>query len=265
MHLSYKIVKPSRILSKTHCLFSILFAIAAPLFAQMEQSSPTSVPKEVLTATNAPTRLSPMEDTGDAVSKIFVEDRITLEFMAGALFSPCGLGPTAPVFNYQQNNIRLGWMLDSPNSWGPCADIDSPLRGNFEGIFENHRLLYLAQLWNLHGRNHRTRPATTSFSQTGSWFPTFRAGLVSSTRTPETGRTRMPLGAIGSSTPQFSGGLKFLIDDNFSFNIEGSLPAHLERQHLCPQRRGERLRWLCRLHLLLRRSLAPRRQALIPG
>ena len=69
------------------------------------------------------------------VSKIFVEDRITLEFMAGAMFSPCGLGPTAPVYNYEQNNIRLGWMLDSPNSWGPCADLDSPLRGNFEAIF----------------------------------------------------------------------------------------------------------------------------------
>ena len=45
--------------------------------------------------------------------------------------------------------------------------------------------------------------ATTLFSPTGSWSLTFRAGLVSSTRTPETGRTKMPSAAIGSSPRNF--------------------------------------------------------------
>ena len=72
----------------------------------------------------------------DLASYIFVEDRITLEFMTGAMFSPSGIGPVVPVFNYQQNNVRLGWMLDSPDSWGPQAGRDDPLRGNFEALLE---------------------------------------------------------------------------------------------------------------------------------
>ena len=101
----------------------------------MQQGSPTPIPKDNLSTTNIPARLSPMSDTGDVASSLFVEDRITLEFMTGAMFSPCGIGPHEPVFNYQQNNIRLGWMLVSPDDpENPFRD--TPFRGNFEGIFE---------------------------------------------------------------------------------------------------------------------------------
>ena len=75
-------------------------------------------------------------DPDDLASYIFVEDRITLEFMTGAMFSPSGIGPVVPVYNYQQNNVRLGWMLDSPDSWGPQAGLNDPLRGTFEAVLE---------------------------------------------------------------------------------------------------------------------------------
>ena len=231
-------MNPSRILSKTHYLFAILFAVAATLPAQMEQSSPTSVPKEVLTATNAPARLSPMADTdtGDAVSKIFVEDRITLEFMAGALFSPCGLGPTAPVFNYQQNNIRLGWMLDSPNSWGPCADIDSPLRGNFEGIFETTG----SYIWHSFGTYMVgiTGLVRYNFVQP-NWIvvPYVQGGAGIVYTNARNWSNQDAIGGNWEFTPQFSGGLKFLIDDNFSFNIEGAF-QHISNANTSARNEG---------------------------
>lgn len=202
----------------------------------MEQSSTTSMPKEVLSSTNAPARLSPMSDTDDAVSKIFVEDRITLEFMAGAMFSPCGLGPTAPVFNYQQNNIRLGWMLDSPNSWGPCADLDSPLRGNFEAIFETTG----SYIWHSFGTYMVgiTGLVRYNFVQP-NWIvvPYVQGGAGIIYTNARNWSNQDAIGGNWEFTPQFSGGLKFLITDNFTFNIEGAF-QHISNANTSARNEG---------------------------
>lgn len=157
----------------------------------------------------------------DLASKIFVEDRITIEFMSGAMFSPTGIGPTVPVFNYQQNNIRLGWMLDSPNSWGPCADLDSPLRGNFEALFE----VTGSYIWYSYGtfmtgitglvRYNFVQPdwVVVPYVQGG-------AGIIYTNARNWSGQ--QAIGGNWEFTPQCAAGLKFLIADNFSFNLEGS-------------------------------------------
>lgn len=202
----------------------------------MEQSSSTSLPKEVFRTTNAPARLSPMADPGDTVARIFVEDRITLEYMAGAMFSPCGIGPTAPVFNYQQNNIRLGWMLDSPDSWGPCADLDSPLRGNFEAIFE----VTGSYIWHSFGTYMAgvTGLVRYNFVQPG-WFvvPYVQGGTGLIYTNARNWSGQDAIGGNWEFTPQFSGGLKFLLSDNFSFNLEGAF-QHISNANTSARNEG---------------------------
>ena len=236
VHLTVNRSGLTRIPIETLRLFTVLFTTALPLFAQMEQSSTTSMPKEVLSSTNAPARLSSMSDTDDAVSKIFVEDRITLEFMAGAMFSPCGLGPTAPVFNYQQNNIRLGWMLDSPNSWGPCADLDSPLRGNFEAIFETTG----SYIWHSFGTYMVgiTGLVRYNFVQP-NWIvvPYVQGGAGIVYTNARNWSNQDAIGGNWEFTPQFSGGLKFLITDNFTFNIEGAF-QHISNANTSARNEG---------------------------
>lgn len=65
-----------------------------------------------------------------AQSEIYTKDRVSLQLISGALFScyfPCSRNP---VFNYAQTNLRIGWMLNSPDR------SESFLRGNYEAIFE---------------------------------------------------------------------------------------------------------------------------------
>jgi lipid A 3-O-deacylase len=175
-------------------------------------------------------------DPDDLASYIFVEDRITLEFMTGAMFSPCGIGPVVPVYNYQQNNVRLGWMLDSPDSWGPQAGIDDPLRGNFEAVLEATG----SYVWYSFGtymvgvtglvRYNFVQPnwIVVPYIQGG-------AGVVYTN-----GRNWSNQDAIGANvefTPQFAGGLKFLLEKNWTFNIEGAF-QHISNANTSARNQG---------------------------
>jgi hypothetical protein len=221
---------------KTPHLLTILLAIAAPIYAQMEQSSSSaSIPKDTLTTTNAPTRLSPMSDTGDLASTLFVEDRITLEFMTGVMFSPCGLGPSAPVFNYQQNNIRLGWMLVSPDDKeNPFRD--TPFRGNFEALFE----VTGSYIWESFGTYMTgiTGIVRYNFVQP-NWIvvPYIQGGAGVIYTNARNWSNQEAIGGNWEFTPQFGAGLKFLIDDNFSFNIEGAF-QHISNANTSARNEG---------------------------
>ena len=131
MHLGGKFERLVRILMVSAILLTGLFTFSNLSLAGDGDLSVKDSGTKLAVSPN-----SNAENPDDLASHIFVEDRITLEFMTGAMFSPCGIGPVVPVYNYQQNNVRLGWMLDSPDSWGPQAGIDDPLRGNFEAILE---------------------------------------------------------------------------------------------------------------------------------
>ncbi|NBQ64922.1 MAG: hypothetical protein EBT95_05165 [Verrucomicrobia bacterium] len=183
MHLGGKFERQSRALSG----ISILFAGLLTIF-------PAQAGDGDISASTTASKTSPSSQTtnsDDLASYIFVEDRITLEFMTGAMFSPSGIGPVVPVYNYQQNNVRLGWILDSPDAWGPQAGINDPLRGSFEAILE----------------------ATGSYV----WysFGTYMVG----------------------ATPQFAGGLRFLLDKNWTFNIEGAF-QHISNANTSARNQG---------------------------
>lgn len=172
-------------------------------------------------AKTAPIKSEGGSETEDLTTRLFREDRITLEFMAGAMFSPCGLGPSVPVYNYQQDNIRLGWMLDSPDSWGPCADRDNPLRGNFETLLE----VTGSYVWESFGTYMTgiTGLVRYNFVQP-NWIvvPYVQGGAGIIYTNARNWSNQSAIGGNWEFTPQFAGGLRFLIDENFSFNLEGA-------------------------------------------
>jgi len=146
-------------------------------------------------------------------SSLFTEDRISLQFSLGALFSPVGFASRTDVFNYAQFNVRLGWMFSSP------SDSQSIFRGNHQAIFEVSNSYIWKGFGNYIGgitllyRYNFVQPDT-------SFIPFFQAGAgVVYTN----GYKEYPQTAIGQAiefTPQSSLGLSYLINKNWSAEIE---------------------------------------------
>ena len=154
--------------------------------------------------------------------------------MTGAMFSPCGLGPHEPVYNYQQNNVRLGWMLVSPDDKeNPFRD--TPFRGNFEALFETTG----SYVWETFGTYMVgiTGLVRYNFVQPG-WIvvPYIQGGAGVIYTNARNWSNQEAIGGNWEFTPQFAGGLKFLIDDNFSFNMEADF-QHIS--NACTSARNE--------------------------
>jgi hypothetical protein len=231
MHLGGKFERTIRVLVVSVTLFTALFTISLPLQAG---EGDLSVPGSDTKLSVSPDSKS--ADPDDLASYIFVEDRITLEYMAGAMFSPCGVGPVAPVFNYQQNNVRLGWMLDSPDSWGPQAGIDDPLRGSFEAILEATG----SYVWHSFGTYMVgiTGLVRYNFVQP-NWVvvPYIQGGAGIIYTNARNWSNQDAIGGNWEFTPQFAGGLKFLLDKNWTFNIEGSF-QHISNANTSARNEG---------------------------
>jgi len=218
MHLGGILNQKFRVYAKTTLLFSFLLTIYPLAYGgDGDLTVQTDKDKLVLTKNTKPNDSEP----SDLASRIFIEDRISLEFMAGAMFSPCGLGPTVPVYNYQQNNLRLGWMLDSPDKWGPCAGLDNPLRGTFETLLE----VTGSYVWESFGTYMTgiTGLVRYNFVQP-NWIvvPYIQGGAGIIYTDARNWSDQNAIGGNWEFTPQFAGGLRFLIDDNFTFNLEGA-------------------------------------------
>ena len=233
MHLGGMLERFGRVSAFSLILFTALFT-----FSTLSRAGDGD-----LNVQNGSSKLSVSQDSAsnsadpsDLASYMFVEDRITLEFMTGAMFSPCGVGPVVPTYNYQQNNVRLGWMLDSPDSWGPQAGLNDPLRGNFEAILEATGSYvwysfgtYMAGITGL-VRYNFVQPnwCVVPYIQGG-------AGIIYTNA-----RNWSDQDAIGGNwefTPQFSGGLKFLLDKNWTFNIEGAF-QHISNANTSARNEG---------------------------
>lgn len=233
MHLGGIIQRKSRILVQTPFLFTVLFTMMALGYAgEGDLNVRTDNDKLSLTQGGK----SSDSDSTDLASQIFVEDRITLEFMTGVMFSPSGIGPVVPVYNYQQNNIRLGWILDSPNEWGPQSGINDPLRGSFEALFETTG----SYVWSSFGTYMVgiTGLVRYNFVQP-NWIvvPYIQGGAGIIYTNARNWSNQDAIGGNWEFTPQFGGGLKFLLDKNWTFNLEGDF-QHISNANTSARNEG---------------------------
>jgi hypothetical protein len=231
MHLGGKFERLGRFLVLTALFFSPCLQVVPTARAG---DGDLSVPGSDAKLSVSPNSKS--ADPDDLASHIFVEDRITLEFMSGAMFSPSGIGPAVPTFNYQQNNVRLGWMLDSPDSWGPQAGLEDPLRGNFEAILEATG----SYVWYSFGTYMVgvTGLVRYNFVQP-DWIvvPYIQGGAGIIYSNARNWSNQDAIGANVEFTPQFAGGLKFLLDKNWTFNAEGSF-QHISNANTSARNQG---------------------------
>ena len=231
MHLGGKFVRLSRICVVTLILFTGLFTFSTFSLAGDGDLSVQGGNSKLSVAPD-----SKSADPDDLASYIFVEDRITLEFMTGAMFSPSGIGPVVPVYNYQQNNVRLGWMLDSPDSWGPQAGLNDPLRGTFEAVLEATG----SYVWSSFGTYMAgiTGLVRYNFVQP-NWpvVPYFQGGAGVIYTNARNWSDQDAIGANVEFTTQFAGGLKFLLDKNWTFNVEGAF-QHISNANTSARNQG---------------------------
>lgn len=159
----------------------------------------------------------------------FIEDRITFQVVSGALFSPVGLGPDHPTFNYAPTNLRLGWMLNSPGE-------DHPLRGNFEAIIE----LSASGIFNGFGDIiiGPTALVRYNFVQPG-WkvVPYIQAGAGIVYTDAYEDRTQDAIGQAIEFTPQASVGAKILVSREWSVDVE-SMFHHISNASISSRNDG---------------------------
>jgi hypothetical protein len=193
-----------------HAAFLLAFAFAAPLPAGVEMSAPAALRPA-------------LED------ECYIEDRITFQVVSGALFSPIGVGPDHPTFNYAQTNLRLGWMLNSPGQ-------DHPLRGNFEAIIE----LSVSGIFNGFGDVIIGPSALVryNFVQPG-WkvVPYIQGGAgIVYTDAYQDG-TQDAIGQAIEFTPQASVGAKILVAEDWSVDVEGMF-HHISNASIADRNKG---------------------------
>ena len=231
MHLGGKFGRLIRVLIVPAILLTGLFTFLPPAHAgDGDLSVQGSSPKLSVSPD------SKSADPDDLASYMFVEDRIMLEFMTGVMFSPSGVGPVVPVYNYQQNNVRLGWILDSPDGWGPQAGIDDPLRGSFQAILETTG----SYVWSSFGTYMVgiTGLVRYNFVQP-NWIvvPYIQGGAGVIYTNARNWSNQDAIGANVEFTPQFAGGLKFLLDKSWTFNVEGAF-QHISNANTSARNQG---------------------------
>jgi len=175
---------------------------------------PLSLPAETsappFRVTPTPNQTAPLGTEETA----FKEDRISLQVVSGALFSPIGVGPDAPTFNYAQTNLRLGWMLNTPNPEGGffAGNWEALIELSGSGIFDGPGDIIIGP----------TALVRYNFVQPG-WkvVPYVQGGVGIVYTDAYEDRTQDAIGQAIEFTPQASVGLRVLVAEDWSVDLEG--------------------------------------------
>ncbi|MDX6767495.1 MAG: acyloxyacyl hydrolase [Candidatus Methylacidiphilales bacterium] len=160
----------------------------------------------------------------------FVEDRISVQAVTGALFSGTGIGPKIPTFNYAQTNLRLGWMLNTPNpeggffagNWEALAELSA------SGVFDGFGSVVIGPTalvrYNFVQPNWKVVP----YVQAG-------AGIVYTDAYEDD--NQQAIGQAIEFTPQASVGFKFLVNEEWSVDLEGMF-HHISNASIAERNHG---------------------------
>jgi len=144
----------------------------------------------------------------------YIEDRISVQAVSGALFSQTRLGPDVPDFNYSQTNIRLGWMLNTPdpgNGW-LAGNWEALIELSANGIFEGSGNIMI-------GPSALVR---YNFVQP-DWkvVPYLQAGLGFVYTDAYEDKGQRAIGQAIEFTPRAGAGVRILVSKDWSVDVEG--------------------------------------------
>ncbi len=146
----------------------------------------------------------------------FDQGSVSLQLVSGALFSLRNLPPDTPTLNYAQTNLRLGWMLTSPDT------REGLFAGNWEGLVEVSNSIVLNGFGNYLGgitgilRYNFIRPDRTV-------IPYVQGGLGIVYTDAYKDKTQQAIGQAIEFTPQVSLGLHYRICGKWAVDLEGML------------------------------------------
>jgi hypothetical protein len=151
----------------------------------------------------------------DCFAETFAGLHGSLQVVGGAYFCPVGMGPrSTPRFDFAPIDVRLGCILFSPWLDGCC------LRGNIEALLELTTSTVLAGPGAI-----VTGPVALlryDFVQPGCCLvPYLQGGGGFVYNDGYRDKTQRALGQAGEFYLQATGGLHFLLDPHWSFDIEG--------------------------------------------
>ena len=151
--------------------------------------------------------------TQSSTPEIYVQDRISIQLVSGAIFSPTIFASRTPVMNYAQTNLRLGWMVNGPGRVGFLP------RGNLEAILElTNSIIYKGPGNYMGGLTALIR---YNIVPKGSRFVPYiqvGAGVVYTDAYKD--RTQNAIGNSVEFTPQGSVGCHYMINKNWSISAE---------------------------------------------
>lgn len=144
----------------------------------------------------------------------YCEDRISVQAISGVYFSQTTFGPNIPTFVYPQNNLRLGWMLNTPDP------ADGFLAGNWEAVLELSVNLIVEGAGDI--MIGPTALIRYNFVQPDWKVVPFIQGGVGFVYTDAyEDKFQRAVGQAFEFTPQAGVGMKILVSDDWSVDIEG--------------------------------------------
>ena len=168
--------------------------------------------------------------TPGSIQHIYTKDRLSLQVVSGAIFSPTILATRTPVMDYAQTNLRLGWMINEP------GQVGFMLRGNFEAILEmTNSIIYKGPGNYMGGFTALIRYNIVSKNSRFVPYVQIGAGIVYTDAYKE--RTQKAIGNSVEFTPQGGIGCHYLINKNWSVSAE-LIFHHISNAGLDKRNRG---------------------------
>jgi hypothetical protein len=196
-------------LAKTFSFLFVVIAVNLPCSAWADDAS---------NATHNPT------------PEVYTKDRISIQLVSGAIFSPTLFAPRTKVMDYAQTNLRLGWMINSPGRVGFLP------RGNLEAILElTNSIIYKGPGNYMGGLTALIR--YNIVPKDSRFVPYIQMGGGAVYTDVYKDRTQNGIGNSVEFTPQGSIGCHYMINNNWSITGE-TIFHHMSNAGLDHRNRG---------------------------
>lgn len=160
----------------------------------------------------------------------FTRNRMSIQLVSGAVFSPFIWKMQRPKLDFFQTNLRLGWMLTEPGRG------HSILRGCHELLLEfTHAVIFSGGGHYMYGITPLGR---YNFVQPNAkWVPYFQGGVGIIYTDAYKDKSQNVIGQAFGFTPQFGVGLQYFAGKAWSIDLEGKL-EHISNAGMSSRNEG---------------------------
>ena len=170
------------------------------------------------------------ENPGDSPSGLFVKNRLSAQFVAGALFGPVSWVHDHATFNYAQTNLRFGWMATDPKESKYFG------KGNFELLFELTNSI-IFDGWGNYLRGFTLLGRYNLLLSNPKWVPYFQIGAGIIVNDVYKDMSQNEIGQSVEFTPQASIGLRYFMSRQWTVDVEAMF-HHVSNAGLSDGRNG---------------------------